>query len=229
MRTLFFIPARAGSKGIIKKNTRIIGNKPLVIHSLLLARKFAEDSDICVSTDDDQVVEAAKAEGYAVPFIRPMELAGDKTGMREVMLHAIEFYETIGRYYDNLVLLQPTSPFRLKEHVSEALNTYDNTLDMVVSVSESKANPYFVLYEEDDLGFLLKSKTGDYRSRQEAPKVWQLNGAVYVINIRSLKSKNVGEFTRIRKIVMDQLHSIDLDTEIDWKLAMLVNEEYKLL
>lgn len=229
MRTLFFIPARAGSKGIIKKNTRIIGNKPLVIHSLLLARKFAEDSDICVSTDDDQVVEAAKAEGYAVPFIRPMELAGDKTGMREVMLHAIEFYETIGRYYDNLVLLQPTSPFRLKEHVSEALNTYDNTLDMVVSVSESKANPYFVLYEEDDLGFLLKSKTGDYRSRQEAPKVWQLNGAVYVINIRSLKSKNVSEFTRIRKIVMDQLHSIDLDTEIDWKLAMLVNEEYKLL
>lgn len=229
MRTLFFIPARAGSKGIIKKNTRIIGNKPLVIHSLLLARKFAEDSDICVSTDDDQVVEAAKAEGYAVPFIRPMELAGDKTGMREVMLHAIEFYETIGRYYDNLVLLQPTSPFRLKEHVSEALNTYDNTLNMVVSVSESKANPYFVLYEEDDLGFLLKSKTGDYRSRQEAPKVWQLNGAVYVINIRSLKSKNVSEFTRIRKIVMDQLHSIDLDTEIDWKLAMLVNEEYKLL
>lgn len=229
MKTLFLIPARAGSKGIIKKNTRVIGGKPLVIHSLLLARKFAEDADICLSTDDEDVIKAAKIESYTVPFIRPNELAGDDTGMREVILHAIDYYTKAGQTYDCLVLLQPTSPFRQFEHLKEALEIYSNSLDMVVSVSESKANPYFVLYEENSEGYLIKSKTGNFVSRQKSPKVWQLNGAVYVINVNSIKEKPVAEFKRIRKVIMEQLHSVDLDSEIDWKLAVLLNEEYKLL
>jgi CMP-N,N'-diacetyllegionaminic acid synthase len=229
MKTLFLIPARAGSKGIIRKNTRVIGGKPLVIHSLLLARKFAVDADICLSTDDEDVIQAAEEEGYTVPFIRPYELAGDDTGMREVMLHAVEYYAKAGKMYDCLVLLQPTSPFRQPEHLKEALELYSASIDMIVSVSESKANPYFVLYEENSEGYLIKSKTGNFVSRQESPRVWQLNGAVYVINVNSLKEKTVAEFQRIRKTVMDQLHSVDLDSEIDWKLAMVLNEEYKLL
>lgn len=229
MKTLFLIPARAGSKGIVKKNIRILGGKPLIVHSLNIARKFASDLDICISTDDPEVIEVALTENYQVPFNRPSELATDTTGMREVMLHALNFYSEQGIYYDTIALLQPTSPFRQPEHLKEALSIYNENLDMVVSVTETKANPYFVLFEEDKHGFLVKSKEGNFTSRQECPKVWQINGAVYVINAKSLKEKPTAEFSKVRKIVMDQIHSVDLDTEIDWKLANLLNEEYHLV
>lgn len=229
MKTLFIIPARAGSKGIVKKNVRVLGGKPLIVHSLDVARKFVDDSNICVSTDDPDVIAAVENEKYTVPFVRPMELATDNTGMREVLLHAIDHYAKTGMHYDRLVLLQPTSPFRQYSHVEEALSLYNNGLDMVVSVAESKANPYFVLYEENTDGILVKSKTGNFTSRQDCPAVYQLNGAIYVINIKSLKEKPIAEFRKIKKVLMDQLHSVDLDTEIDWKLAVLLNEEYKIV
>lgn len=229
MKTLFLIPARAGSKGIVKKNTRVIGNKPLVIHSLSLARKFASDADICISTDDNDVVIAAENEGYSVPFLRPDYLANDGASMRDVILHALNHYADKNIIFDIVVLLQPTSPFRLPEHLKQALELFDPAVDMVVSVMESKANPYFVLFEEDKDGYLEKSKNGNFTSRQECPKVYQLNGAIYVINSQSIKEKSMADFTKIMKIEMDQLHSIDLDTEIDWKLAVVLNEEYKLL
>lgn len=229
MKTLFLIPARAGSKGIVKKNVRILGGKPLIVHSLNIARQFASDADICVSTDDPEVIQALEVEKYTVPFIRPAELAADTTGMRDVMLHALKHYAGAGIVYDVLVLLQPTSPFRQAGHVKEALELYNGNLDMVVSVNEAKANPYFVLYEEDATGYLAKSKTGNFASRQECPKVWQFNGAIYVINTASLLAGPISEFRKIRKVVMDQLHSVDLDTEIDWKLATVLQEEYQLL
>ncbi len=229
MKSLFLIPARAGSKGIIKKNIRVIGGKPLVLHALSQARSYASDNDICLSTDDTEVINVAASEGYKIPFIRPEHLANDNSGMREVILHAIDFYATLGRTYDNVVLLQPTSPFRQPEMIGKALELFDSSIDMVASVMESKANPYFVLFEDNDNGLLVKTKTGEFKSRQECPKVWQLNGAIYVINTTSLAKSSIADFTRIRKLVMDQLHSLDLDTEIDWKLAQLLNEEYNLL
>lgn len=229
MKTLFLIPARRGSKGIVKKNVRIIAGKPLVIHSLILARRFADDHDICISTDDPEVIKSSEKEGYHIPFIRPEELANDTAGMYEVMLHALDFYAQQGVQYNRLVLLQPTSPFRLPEHVQNALDLYNQDLDMVVSVVQTDANPYFVLFEENLDGMLVKSKTGVFASRQECPKVWELNGAVYVINVTSLRERKITEFTRIRKMEMDKLHSVDLDTELDWKLASLINEEQGIL
>lgn len=229
MKTLFLIPARRGSKGIVKKNVRIIAGKPLVIHSLILARRFADDHDICISTDDPEVIKSSEKEGYQIPFIRPEELANDTAGMYEVMLHALDFYAQQGVQYNRLVLLQPTSPFRLPEHVQHALDLYNQDLDMVVSVVQTDANPYFVLFEENREGMLVKSKTGVFASRQECPKVWELNGAIYVINVKSLRERKIAEFTRIRKMEMDKLHSVDLDTELDWKLASLINEEQGIL
>ncbi len=230
MNTLYVIPARAGSKGIIKKNVRKIGGKPLVVHSLLQARWFSADDHICVSTDDPEVVNAAETEGYSVPFMRPYSLSGDNAGMRDVLLHALNYYEEVaGIKYDRLVLLQPTSPFRTRKNIEDALSIFDLSLDMVVSVTESKANPYFILFEETTDGYLVKSKKGTFLSRQDCPKVWQLNGAIYVINTSSLRKSNLADFEKIRKVEMDTLHSVDLDNELDWKWAVFLNEEYHLL
>jgi N-acylneuraminate cytidylyltransferase len=229
MKTLFIIPARGGSKGIPGKNIRPFAGKPLIFHALQLARCFAEDKDICITTDSDEIaVEVAQAN-YQVPFIRPESLANDESGMYGVLLHAINHYQKIGRDYECIVLLQPTSPFRLPAHVSGAMALYTNEIDMVVSVKAAEANPYYVLFEENNEGYLVKSKEGDFLRRQDCPKVWQYNGAIYVINPKSLIRQGLHEFVRITKYPMDAMHSVDLDSEHDWQFAEFLNAKYQIL
>ena len=167
--------------------------------------------------------------GLKVPFIRPAELAADNSGTYEVLLHALSFYEQQGRTYDTIILLQPTSPFRRDEDISEALKLYSPDIDMVVSVTEARANPYYNCFETDSDGFLHVSKgDGKYIRRQDAPKAWEYNGAIYIINPQSLKRESLGEFKRRRMYEMDELHSLDLDTPLDWRIAELLIAENEI-
>jgi N-acylneuraminate cytidylyltransferase len=149
--------------------------------------------------------------------------------MYDVLLHAINHYQQLGKVYECIVLLQPTSPFRLETHVKDALTLFTPEIDMVVSVKQAEANPYFVLFEEDTNGFLIKSKKGTFVRRQDCPAVWQYNGAVYIINPESLKKSGLQDFTKIVKYPMDELHSVDLDTELDWHFAEYLNGIYQIL
>lgn len=226
MKSLFVIPARGGSKGIPHKNIKPLGGKHLIRYAIDCARAFAPDDDICVTTDDSEIIKCAEDYGLKVPFVRPDYLATDTVGTYEVLLHALNFYENQGRKYDAIVLLQPTSPFRTKEDVEGAMAKYNDEVDMVVSVKEAATNPYYNSFEEDENGYLVISKgDGHYCRRQDAPKVWEYNGAVYVINPRSLKEQNMSEFKKIVKYEMDSLHSLDLDTLLDWKIAELLIQE----
>ena len=218
-KTLFIIPARGGSKGIPAKNIKLLGNKPLIIYSVDFARQFAGDENICVSTDSDAIIDVVTKYGLSVPFIRPDELATDTAGTHEVLLHAINYYKGKGREFDKLVLLQPTSPFRQSEHFITANELYNDTLDMVVTVSESKANPYFNLFEENKEGLLEKSKPGNYTRRQDCPVVYAYNGSIYIINVKSLLMDKLNTFQKVKKSVMQAEYSLDLDTELDWLMA----------
>jgi len=123
-------------------------------------------------------------------------------------------------------LLQNTSPFRYGEHVKEALKLYRSDIDMVVSVKETASNPYYNCFEEDEHGFLHISKgDGLFTRRQDVPKAYEYNGAIYVINPDSLKKMPLGKFPKRVKYVMDDLHSLDLDTMIDWKFAEFLIDE----
>lgn len=221
MKTLFVIPARGGSKGVIKKNSKVLGSKPLIGYSIELARLFANDIDICVSTDDDEIIELVSNKyKLNIPFKRPTELATDSSSTYDVLLHAVDYYLKQGIKYDTLALLQPTSPFRTKKNIEDALNLFsENNIDMVVSVKESKANPYFNLFEENNDGFLTKSKESNYSRRQDCPPVFEYNGAVYVIKIESLLQKNINQFKLVKKIVMTEEESLDIDTPLDWQFA----------
>lgn len=220
MNTLYLIPARRGSKGIPKKNIRPFAGKPLICYTIECALKIAKPSEICISTDDTAVIEIAIQYGLSIPFIRPSELSGDKSSQYDVIRHAIEYYDAKNLHFDCVVLLQPTSPFRKPEHIKEALALFNNRIDMVVSVKATDANPYFVLFEENKDGFLIKSKEGNYIRRQDCPEVWQLNGAIYVINTKSLKTHyKFTDFQKIIKYHMDGIHSIDIDTEMDFKFG----------
>lgn len=220
---LVVIPARGGSKGIPHKNIKKLGGKPLIAYSIDVARQITSDEHICVSTDDDAIIEVVEDYGLKVPFKRPDYLATDHAGSNGVLLHALDFYEKQGRIIDCIVLLQPTSPFRLASDVKNAIQLFDDMIDMVVSVNEAATNPYYNSFEESEEGLLVISKgDGNIERRQDAPKVWEYNGAVYVINPKRLKEKGLNGLTRIRKYVMDELHSVDLDTMLDWKLAELI-------
>lgn len=219
MKPLVVIPARGGSKGIPRKNIKLLGGKPLIQYTIESAREVFDDSVICVSTDDLEIKSFVESLGLKVPFVRPSNLAQDNVGSYEVMLHAIDYFEKNGYKPNVLILLQPTSPFRTANHILESLKLYNSNCDMVVSVKETKSNPYYVLFEENSDGYLEKSKQSAFTRRQDCPKVWELNGAIYIIRVDALKEKHLTELTRLKKIVMDEKSSLDIDTPLDWELA----------
>ncbi len=223
MKILVIIPARGGSKGIPHKNIKPLAGKPLIHYTIDVARQIVAKEDICVSTDDPEIILCVEDYGLKVPFVRPSELATDTAGTYEVLLHALNYYEQQGKSYDVVILLQNTSPFRTPEQVKEALTLYNSNLDMVVSVKECSANPYYCVFEENEYGYLNICKgDGSITRRQDAPKVYEYNGAIYVINPQSLKEMPLYKFTKRIKYVMDEKSSLDLDTMNDWHMAELL-------
>lgn len=228
MKTLVIIPARGGSKGIPRKNIKPLDGKPLIYYTIDCARSICPDEDICVSTNDDEIISVVEQYGLSVPFVRPDELATDTAGTYEVLLHALDYYEKRGRRYDVVVLLQNTSPFRKAEQVKEAMALYNNNVDMVVSVKECMANPYYCVFEEDSNGFLQICKgDGNIFRRQDAPKVYEYNGAIYVINAQTLKTTHLHKMQKRIKYVMDERSSFDLDTMWDWQMAEMIIQQDK--
>ena len=219
MNALYLIPARGGSKSIPNKNIKELNGKRLIYYTIDAAREIAIDEDICVSTDSELIINAVEKYGLKVPFVRPKELATDTATTAQVVKHAYDFYSNQGKSYDIIIILQPTSPFRNGTHIKEALDLFHSELDLVVSVYQTKANPYFVLYESNENGFLTKSKTGNFSRRQDCPKVYQLNGAIYILNCSSIENYNQGNLSKIIGYEMEEGCSIDLDSEIDWEFA----------
>lgn len=222
MKELVLIPARGGSKGIPGKNIKFLNGRPLIYYTLDAARAVASPENICVSTDSDETIRVVREYGLDVPFKRPDYLATDTASSYDVIRHAIDFYEQSGMNYDRVVLLQPTSPFRTETHIRDALSLYQPGLDMVVSVKIVRANPYFTLFEENSERFLIPSKPGNFPCRQDCPVVYEYNGAIYIMNVQSLKNGPPGSFSKIRKYVMAEEDSIDLDTPLDWIIAEVV-------
>ena len=215
MKILVIIPARGGSKGIPHKNIKPLNGKPLIYYTIDQAREIVGDDDICVSTDDPDIIKCVEDYGLKVPFVRPVELATDTAGTYEVLLHALSFYEKQGRHYDAVLLLQNTSPFRNAEQIKEALKLYTPDVDMVVSVKECAANPYYCVFEED----------GNIYRRQDAPKVYEYNGAIYIMNAEKLKTTHMHKMQKRVKYVMDEMSSFDLDTMTDWNIAESIIRE----
>jgi CMP-N,N'-diacetyllegionaminic acid synthase len=220
MSVLFLITARGNSKSVPRKNIKPLAGKPLIHYSIEIARNFLKDDFICVSTDNDEIKHIVEKTGLTVPFRRPAKLSTDKAGSYPVIEHALDHYEKKGIRISCIVLLQPTSPFRKKEHIRAALDLYSQDTDMVLSVKPSEANPCFNLFVENQKGFLKLAQKGNYVRRQDCPPVYQSNGSIYVINPASLKKySSLSEFPRVRKFVMDDIYSTDIDTPMDWAWA----------
>ena len=223
MKILYLIPARGGSKGLPGKNIKILNGKSLINHCIDFARYFTSNENICLSTDCSEIIDSALENNYNVPFTRPSFLSNDGASTNDVILHALEYYKSKNKFFDLVVLLQPTTPFRKKGDLKNMLNSWDKEIDLMVSVKESHDSPYFTLYEEKSNDFLVKSKKSNFSRRQDLPKVYAFNGSLYLFNVESLKSKKINEFNKIKKYVMeDPVYSIDIDTHFDWLVAETV-------
>lgn len=218
---LYLIPARGGSKGLPGKNIRPLDGIPLIAHSIRHARGAGADiSDIIVSTDSEEIRAVAEKEGIAVPFMRPDYLATDSAGSYEVILHVLDEMERRGRRYRKVVLLQPTSPLRIAEDITAAQRLWKEDVDMVVGVREARTNPYYNAYEKNEDGTLHISKgDGRYTRRQDAPEVWEYNGAIYVMNVESLRKSPMSAFRRIMPYPMPEERSVDIDNLLDFMTA----------
>lgn len=220
LKPLIIIPARGGSKGIPHKNIVPLAGRPLIAWTIDVAREIADDRHIILSTDDDAIARVARDCGLPVDYMRPAELATDTAGSREVILDAMDWADDKGIDYDCVVLLQPTSPLRTAGDVSNVIGAYSPAIDMAVSVKEASSNPYYNCYEVDPEGFMHISKgDGTLTRRQDAPKAWEFNGAVYAINPESIRRLPMGRFAKRVAVEMPPERSVDIDTPLDLALA----------
>lgn len=222
--TLWLIPARGGSKGIPNKNIKTFVGTPLVNISVIQALECAGSNDtVFVSTDSESIREIVEKTGLTIPFLRPSEFATDTSSTHSVIVHTLQEFKKMGKEFDNIVLLQPTSPLRTIDDINGAKNLWTPEIDMVVSVTEAKANPYYNAFETNEQGFLNLSKgEGIYTRRQDAPKVWEYNGAIYIITVESVVKNQMTAFKKIVPYEMPRIRSIDLDEPEDWILAEIL-------
>ncbi len=220
------IPARKGSKGLPGKNLRPLGGVPLIIHTIRAARDSRRLTDFLVSTDDPKTAEIAQAADANVPFLRPMELATDGISLWPVVRHAVEYWEQIHDQAIRVIaLLQPTSPLRTGDDIDRCILRFDELdADICATAVAAHENPYFkmveVIPESPDFirpcsPFMLKSSR-----RQDAPRVYALNGAVYVVR-RSILStlENQFQIDRFAIFEMPPSRSVDIDSQDDLEFA----------
>lgn len=214
------IPARSGSKGLKNKNILPLLDKPLISYTLEAAKGIFQANQIIVSTDSLEIKKIVEAHDIIIPRLRPKTLSGDVTPMSDVILDIIE--KDLPSLPDYIIILQPTSPLRNSKHIREAMHLIDLKTEMIVSVCESKSNPYWNLFEENEKGSLIKSKPGSFTCRQHLPLVYRLNGAIYIIKTKSFLEKKNFQFNHIKKYVMSEKLSIDIDSFIDFKFAEMI-------
>ncbi|WP_162126223.1 acylneuraminate cytidylyltransferase family protein [Flavobacterium phycosphaerae] len=222
MRILGIIPARGGSKGVPRKNIKLLGKMPLIEYTILAAKESKLLTDTIVSTDDEEIAIAAEISGCKPPFIRPSELAQDTSTSIEVVQHAIEFFEKQNIFFDAICLLQPTSPFREEGFIDVAIKKFvASQADSLVSVLPvpHEYNPHWT-FEETERG-LLTIATGDkiiIPRRQELPKAYHRDGSVYIAKTSVIK-KGTFYGASIAYIESNPDFYVNIDTMEDWKQA----------
>jgi CMP-N,N'-diacetyllegionaminic acid synthase len=222
---LAIIPARGGSKRIPKKNLAHIGGKSLLAWTIQAAKNTQKVSHILVSTDDMEIVEAARAMGIDVPWLRPEALSTDATPTLDVLLHALKWaVQKLTPVPEFAVLLEPTAPLRKAEQIDEAISLLMNSdADCVASVSELPHvfHPEEVLIvEHGSLQPYLRERTMDSRQlRNEQSSAYVLNGLVYAFRIQSALS-GYGLFGRKTIPMITRWEDfLDIDTPEDLELA----------
>ena len=222
MKILAIIPARGGSKGVPKKNIKLLGKKPLLEYTIDAAKNSKLLTQIIVSTDDEKIANAAEIAGCKPPFLRPTELSQDTSTSLEVVQHTISYFEKKGVFFDAVCILQPTTPFREKGSIDIAIEKFiSSNADCLVSVLPipNEYNPHWA-FEQTENG-LLKIATGDEQiipRRQELPKAFHRDGSIYITKTEVIKKGSLYGKSIAYMESNPQFH-VNIDTMKDWEMA----------
>lgn len=223
MYVLGVITARGGSRGVPRKNIRLLCGKPLLWYTAHAALQSQRLTRLILSTEDEEIAEVGRACGVEVPFLRPCELARDDTPSLPVVQHALRWMEEQGERFEAVCLLQPTNPLRRPEHIDACIDLLDergaDSVFTVLPVPE-EYNPHWVFFQELD-GFLRLStgRAEPIPRRQELPPAFHREGSVYVIRREVLLEANSLLGRRQLGYPLDPACSVNINTPADWRRA----------
>lgn len=225
MKNLAIIPARSGSKGLKDKNIKELKGKPLIAYSIEAALDSGKFTEIMVSTDSEKYADIAKKYGATVPFLRSEKTSSDTASSWDTVKEVLRNYKELGKEFDSITLLQPTSPLRTSEDIINAYQLFDEkNAKAIVAMCEVEHSPLWcnTLPRNFELnGFLNKELLNS--GRQRLDKYYRINGAIYIYRI---EDKNDLDFSLYEEncyaYIMPQEKSIDIDTELDFKIAEVI-------
>ena len=219
-KTIATICARGGSKGLPGKNIRAFAGRPLIVHTILQALRCEHIAGVYVSTDDQAIADIARGAGAQVPYLRPADLATDAAPKLPVIEHLVRYLEGEGAGIARIVDLQPTSPLRRSADIEAALMLQPEA-DLVVSVTAAHDNPYFNLVEAQPDGTVRLSKGDGSTRRQDTPKVYALNGSIYVWQRAALAKAAEHGLWSVQAVPyeMPRWKSVDIDDLEDFEYA----------
>jgi len=216
--------ARGGSKGVPRKNIRPLAGKPLIGYAIETARAVALIDRVIVSTDDVEIAEVARQYGAEVPFMRPAELAQDKSPEILAWKHALETVEAqLGHPVDVMVSVPTTSPMRSPEDVAACLKLLlESDADIVITVTEANRSPYFnmvTIDEEKNAKLVIPPVGGVLTRRQDAPVVYDMTTVCYAVRGPYIKTTSAVMAGKVKAVVIPKERAIDIDTLLDFEIA----------
>jgi CMP-N-acetylneuraminic acid synthetase len=225
MATIATICARGGSRGVPGKNIRPLLGKPLVVYTIEQALACRAIDAVYVSTDDPAIADIARAAGARVPFLRPADLATAEAPKLPVIRHLVAAIGAEGAAAERIVDLDPTSPLRDVADIEACIGMLDARTDVVITGYEAEKNPYFNMVEigADGGARLVKPPNEAVATRQAAPRVYAMNASIYVWHAHTLDKGLWSGYARLH--VMPRERSVDIDTELDFKLVELLMKE----
>ena len=223
MNTIAFIFARSGSKGLPRKNIRSFGGKPLIAWSIQHSLAVKRIDRIIVSTDSKEIADVALAHGAEVPFIRPVELAGDDSPEWLAWRHALEYVKnSSGQLPEVMVSVPTTAPLRLASDIENCLDEYEKGgADIIITVTDAHRSPFFNMVKTNLNGtveLVISTKASVFR-RQDVPTVYDMATVCYVANPTFVLTHNSIFQGCVRAVHVPPERSIDIDTMLDFKIA----------
>jgi CMP-N,N'-diacetyllegionaminic acid synthase len=225
-KILAIIPARGGSKGIPHKNIKKINGKPLIHYTIVQAKKSKYISKIVVSSDDEKILSYSKKSKVDV-IKRPKKLSTGTARSEDVYKHVIQHYDKLNQFFDTIVILQPTSPLRIKNDIDNAINKFrKSNSDIVLSVYPAPFPPeWYFLIKNRKLKFFINKKK--VKRRQDYDKFYIPNGSVFVTSKNHILKDSKFLSDNISPFIMPEERSLDIDTLFDFKLAKMLLKKIK--